>query len=469
MALIWSGVPVFGTQGQVLSASAHLDALSTATNHLYDRVVGGKMPFSGGILWGEGTLYYMIKHTSNTLHWKIDFKGRVRLHVNGVQVVSIDSTTDTSRDEDIDLTSLNLTVGQIYSVNVQIIEYEGPMTFCRVRVWSLYQRTSRTYPTLAAFTDGTTPTLQNWQDVSTYATRLHEDTSMPTPTMACSYGEAVSGSYPGDRGYGWFGSLVYGGGQLFIRALTTRSTTPDPTPTNGIVYSCDMKVYINGTLAGTFLNQGGGDPGKEKLFEEFFNPASYSATLGSEYTVRITFETVANDAFMGARYEVQNVVEVAQANPSLSGYTAMADWTHGDYVYGSTGSKRVKWIVDNLVAIKSAMSPRVYATLANRQVDDWNETWAPLSMVRKHRFLKYYVRNDSPDNNGDGEPDTASPTVEIKWDTGRTLPNGDKVWNSTTLEDATNKWMTFDLSSQDGIWPGVQYRIYGASWAFEES
>lgn len=450
MALIWNGTPTF-TSGQILSASAHLDTLSKCVGQVYDRVFGYSTIFSGQSK--NATTLYGMRHKSDLLHITCDFTGSFTVKINNTTVLNVASGT--SYDGEVNISALGIALNELYGINVS-----GTGSLA---VYALYERVVTTYPTLVAFTQGTTPTAAEWQALSTYAEALNTDTSLPMHPTNLFFDYADCDFY---------GCAIYRGGMLNIRLMTTRNYNSEqgahPKHKN------DALIYINGTLAATLTNNNEADgygPAHRIEKSVTINPASYGATLGAIYKIHIFFDTVSvPEMAVGICFsDLQQCEEVPVAVPTLAGWTSMTDWTHGDTVNGSTTSKTVKPIRDNMVLLNPVRAPYNFACMASRQVmDNLNEKdRAPLRFIRKHRFLLYYY------NFTGVEGVDTPPAITIKYGVEKTYVDkeGRKIYvpYEQSLDEANNTWKVLDLASIPGLWPGTPYELFNATLALEDS
>ncbi len=442
----WIAPPQFSA-GQVLSASAHLEALARSVQVLFDLHTGSQLPFTSNSWQTDRpwswTWEGWLRHYSNRFHWEIVCwgGGTATVKVNGVTVATCGG--DGRYSGIVILTGL--TVGRIYPVQV---------TGSSFWVWQLYEELNQSFPALAAFTDGSTPSGAEWQALSTLAGMIHSELIAPRPAFVVSPGAINL--------YDWNGCFRHHARylhyNLWQQAPHNQSHYPDP----GGERWTQVDLYVNSVFLARFCQgdvrspgqgwppvvvQHAGGAGSESEFAgqiDLENPAyGLNLSRGQLYEVVTTASaSTVWDWYKSARTRL--LLELPASNSNLAGWTGMGAWEHGVWVRGDSGVNPVKAIRDNLVTLAAISHFNNYPCVKNRGQG--------FRAYRKWRWLWY--------TNGAG----ASPTLTY------TLVNEEQVSLPSAYNEITgvSRWLAYDLNSVSGLYPGTLYVLADVDAVFED-
>lgn len=196
MADIYGAAPNF-SDGQILSASGHLNPLQSYVQALRDDFGGIAMPFSSDFY--ARTCTFVIRHKHNYLAYSYQIisgglAASIQIKISGVwQTVPSSTYTGAGTYSSVgtDISGLNLVVDEFYEIKVEIGYESGSQG--RLTVVSLYERpTLYGLAALSGFYDGQVPTAAQWQALSTRAqvwvgvsmrpNRPDSAPGMPSPT-----------------------------------------------------------------------------------------------------------------------------------------------------------------------------------------------------------------------------------------------------------------------------------------------
>ncbi len=441
---LWFTPPAFA-HGQVVSAAGHLNGLARSVQLLHDVWTGNQFCFRGNYTIAAGwshVFYGAIRHYWNTLYWRIRCwdGGSAIVYYNGTAVASCSGNGTHSGT--VNLSSLGLTVGGFYGVYVQ-----GGAGF---EVQDLAERLTQTYPTLASFADGTTPSAAEWQALSTYANQLRTDLYTPRPAWPAT----PQGENPVDatgRVYHRCRYLYY---DLFIQQPYNSSNYPNP---GGGKWS-EMRLYVNNTAL--LLCRVDQDPAPTppynppviRWYQNIYGSGAYTftglldlATLlpglayGQPYRVVVTGQA-STYWDLEKKWRTNHLVELPASTPGLPGWHALPEWQHGNYITGNSGANPVQAISADLLAVRNlttAYNPVAQAALNN----------GALHNVRKWRWLWY--------------TNVKGATPKLAW-------SDQEISLPTAYVNGAQTWQVYDLDTTSGLYPGILYKLTGVQYALED-
>ncbi|HEY65536.1 MAG TPA: hypothetical protein G4O02_13300 [Caldilineae bacterium] len=446
MSEYWEGTPDF-TAGQILSAGGHLNALARAVRYLFGLEVMSTIPFSGvdheGVsaspIW-QGYIRHK-KDTfaySFTLHAASGHTAYGRIYYNGQMIVEhslTDGATQTFTGT-VDLSTLGLTVGQFYPIEVYLQGTQGlPPNWPYLHLHYLRETYTPSYPTLAAFNDGDTPTAAQWQALSDYAEELYNVLTYPrVPFAARKSGPDI-----------WQGGIKHRVRYLLYQIRLKKAH-------KGSGLTC--RVYVNGVQQDT-VNIDVDTPTRtpenrnDYEFQDKYRPYLVQFDLnplglpiGDDYTLAFDLSS-GEDPWLDAQLPkavLDFAYEVPEASPSFAGWNDLPEWEHGDYIYGSTTTKQVQDIKENLEWLGSRAC---YANMPCRlALHPYG-----FRFVRLHRWLHYKA--------AEGKQPRLGYYVDR--------------WREVTLpvEEGVD-WMVYDLDGADHLYPGTRYLVTDADHAIED-
>ncbi len=452
----WPGVPSF-VDGQIISAEGHLNRLARAERFLFGLAMGSQFPLASRrtvelydtyrTVW-EGAIRHrrdililecrFYSPVSNQFQARVKYGDTVVMETAPVTVAGAETKTFTS-----DLTAYGLTDGQFYEVTVEVRTPAGHCLECYAIPLQISEMDAVTYPELASFAEGDTPTAADWNALSEYASALWEATRNPRPPFPGRWAKHTSVStellWAGMhhraerlRYQVWrkkdettYKIRIYARGVL-IREITD-ATPPVYTPENSASPFPDSDLYYP--------------------YTEDLDISGLGIGVGDTYIVRIEGTEGENPLDQYAKGIVDYVYEVPGDPISAPGWYTLPDWSHGDVVHGNAGEPRVQWLRDNLIWLTSRLgmvNPAChvrYDDAAKRPFEFWSE--------RRWRWLHYYSRS------GD------EPTLLYYF-------GGE--WQEEPLSaEQDYSWHTLDLDSIDGLAVGRRYMIRGCKYAFEDT
>lgn len=418
--LLYGNLPTF-TAGQVLSASAHLNTVNRYIGSVRDDCFGTSIPYIGNTT-------NIIRHRWNTLTYYVIANGAGAIIYNGSTVASWASSGTKSGTAD--LSALGLTVGNFYSITV---------TGTNPLIYQLYETTTPSYPSLATFADGTTPTAAQWQDLADYAEELGDMLNHPYSLSTRWRGRSATTLACG---------VTHKARYLFIDALIIASDDGPHTsaslqfmydplgPAQQIINTWSttnrlrLRAYIDMTTEVPALS-----------FTDVYNFSLHWSGDGlPDFWLYAVYETPCNAS------SCSHAQATGYANPTM--------WEHGDYVYGSTSDPKVQQITANLAALDDAVTPHNWACPLRYEGDN-----AFLFGVRHRRWLHYMSASYVDDDTGDTVQETPVLAYNLR---------GAETTVSLIPSSTEGQWMAADLDSVEGLWPGVSYHIGAARYAIED-
>ncbi|HNU04156.1 MAG TPA: hypothetical protein PKL67_08375 [Anaerolineae bacterium] len=435
--------PTFN-DGQVLSAALHLNALQRNVQELHDEMLGVQMPVTG-LADMDRVWTGAIRHKVDTLEYKVKVttaRQHLTLAVNGGTVATLSGVG--VKTGTVNLASHGIALDAFYLVTVTA-DYDY------FEVHLIRERKAASYPTLASFANGTTPTAAQWQALST-----HADTVRATIGGPSAVGSWDARSNVPVSEYIWAGTMTHRSRYLAFGFYM--SAPYNPADDGGPPY-IDGFIGVNGT--GVVRRRNGRHesspsasydfdqtPDREKLWtgvvdlETYPAPGGAGLAVGADYLLTFgAYDSTTYDLFplgqLQYLYETPN-----PAGATLAGWTAWETWTQGDYVYGNSNpapaNRKITTIRSNL-ALLAAAAP-TYFNPASRLVSAYN-----LFGCRKRRFLHY----------------RSSGATTITW-----RARGQEQQSGLPL--AVDRWLALDLDSLDGLYQGTAYRLEGVNYAIED-
>lgn len=462
----WVAVPNFeDSDGDIVSAYGHLNALGAALNYLLGMYMAPRLPFTAYIWQGGwfqngwvkngGTGYYsiwlgQIRHQKDDFDYGIEVTPpsthdvQVRITVGGLS----DDFTKTAGGAkatttgSIDVSSL--TVGAFYEVRVEARRLSGgsPVSgtgSVSVRPVYLREVDVQSYSTPATFATGTTPTPTNWQLLSDQAAVLYSQLTGPRTPMIGRHGDVHSSGTLRV----WGGTMTHVSRYLYYD-LRMRPGYHDGTFTMRLYYDGNLLLTENLDEDDRFHMPGSDEPDGMKGFWRFSGTVdlnSLGLTVGDDYEVYVEGEHSCGSGEMYTDIRVLLIHEQQASTPTLTGWTKTPLWERGDVVTGTASAKVLR---DDLVWLTDRVVYENYAV--HRQMDVTLQSW----MVRYHRWL--HVRWEPKDE------DEEKPALYYFY-------NG---WQEADLDVKPNEWTAVDLDSIAGLWPGSRYRVSRADFYLED-
>lgn len=461
---IYGPLPTFA-DGQILSAAAHLNSLQRYLQGVHDDFMGTQMPFTGTRWTNDITWTYTwtgyIRHRYNTLRYIVEILSggsstTATVKVNDQTVATLSGAG--THNSTASLAALSLTAGQFYSVEVDTGGGD-----CNAIVWLLREEYAPSYPTLASFANGTTPTAVQWQDLSDYAAEVATESLHPYALGPRVQGGPRTGNHPDI--YLWAGTFSHRARYLAYKIHMVNCYHPSNYPDPGGERWLDLRLYYNDTLAmklrigGTsgsadgseYYEEYNAEPAEGHTFEGALDLSTYPGGLaqGNNYQA---YAKVTSSTFWDGicRAEIQKLYLLPSTAPVMAGWTTFVDWEHGDYVTGSTGSPQVQDIVDNLGVLAGLTEYANYPAMQAPSYsanDGTDATVKSLFGKRRWRFLHY--RN--------GEEDEPSLVYQLR---------GQE--ESVGLDTAKDRWLVLDLDTVENLFPGLDYALTGVDYAMED-
>jgi len=488
MADIYGAVPTF-TQGQVLSASAHLNALQAYVQALRDDFSGVAMPFSSE--YKTRICTFALRHKYDYLSYSYEIlsgslAAKIQISIAGVwtDVPGSEHTgAGTYLGVDVDISSLGLTVDEFYEVKVEI----GYETWAQGRVTVHYLAETQAdfsgFATLPDFTDGMTPTAAQWQALSTRAAALGALIATPQPTGQATYEQYVwpTAYYRMVRG-----TFNHRGRYLAYRFYGFRSDNRDEDDEHWT----DNSIEINGVSVLRRRVGGGNAPGsaapgedyafvdaREYEWEGVLDLNTYPGTLALGDFYRWTYRMTSVGGGTGggeglggsnANAGLLYLYEIPDETAATSGWTNFVSWAHGDFVQGDSLSPQVQTLVDNLNLLSASTQYANYATVMDRGTGPGYGLYG----IRRWRWLHY--RTDPQDNRShaddddpyDPMPPAGTRTIDAEPVLIYTYKGDEK---RVSLSDAYYDWLALDLDSAEGLVPGTPYKLENVRYALEDT
>jgi hypothetical protein len=526
--------PTF-TDGQRISASAHLNALTDSAGWLIGSYQQEKLTFErrkendelAEAGYWHRTFTGYIYHKQDTLAYNFEVTesltktGEIRIQYDDTEIVvnptfgtgagtaTVSGTLDVSA---IDVAIVRITVDYRAKLGGTPTDDIGNMD---VEAVYLRETQSPSYAAFAAFVDEDTPTAAQWQALSDNAnviyaqliapavplpglvqhrdrgviatiwegliTHNHErffyDIRMRTPTnLRDPAHDYVNSNY--EIWIDLYGTDIFHGGAYVVsEELDDNETsiifygTGQKLANGDVITEAGEKILLGGKSGDTFASCTRGYDGSTARWHvarsqwDIVNPdavdtailgdaddnwdVNYSGVAdisglslveGTDYVVRVrTYQ----ENHAGEDSRATCMVGLLSEQTEDIGISAwvepMITWSHGDYVIGDDGVKRIR---DNLSALSGKAVYHNYpCSKAHTDASLWG--------VYRHRWLMYRHAEDTKPMIGyDGGPTDG--------------------WSETTLPTEPNKWMAFDLDSLKNFWAGMRYKLSEVEFAIED-
>lgn len=406
MSGIYGNLPNFNA-GQILSADGHMNALQQYITLVHDDVAGVSVP-------GQASAACYVRHVWNTLAYSlVRNSGTVTVKYGSTTVLTV--APGDPQSGTVDLSGFGFTVNEFYAVTVT-----GDAT-----IYYLREQNTTAYPTLAAFTNGSTPTAAQWQALNTYAAALADNLDVPLPLNTRLKGNAdFNTQYP----------MVHRGRNL---VFGFKCTAP---------YQCDAPN------AGTRVQLWGGGV---RLFDRSYTSSTtveetldlstlYPAlTIGASY--RINLIVSQQSCEFDGEFWLYKLYEYPSSADAAPGWTPFTKWQHGGWVWGNAGGPpRVSIIKANLEALGGIVTGLNYMTPQRASAGSNSFLYG----IRRRRFLHYKTFTDEP--------------CSVNW-----MYQGEA--QQTTLPTSSTSFLAADLDSLEGLTVGTHYWIGGTKYALEDS
>ena len=437
----WSSPPNFqpsdSGRNQIFSAYGHGNALIDDVDYIHGIYSAINIPFAtyrikpthnllnvnywhGYIYKTDDTFRYDINAiTTHDLEIKITY-GSVTHTITGI---STGSPTDTNITGTIDVSSLDN--GKIYEVKVERTSYwnENDDYFIVRDLWHETNDISG-LPTLAAFSNGDTPTSSEWQQLSDQLTELHT-CQISHSVVGLRYYVRVDTS---QWIYAYYSKIRHKFDKLYI-ALDLWGPYANGTTTISLIY--------NGTTIKT-LSAGSHD------YVNFYGSIDISSlglTVGDTYDLMLKMEYTGDyDEF--SHVILDSLYEYQDSSSIPSGWSTMPQFVANQTIDGDNDIKKIR---DNIEYLKSRVSCRNHAVM---EPDDYGTKHY---IKRKYRYLAYWT-------------DDSSATIELKFNIGGeektiTLPNDNDAMSGGNV-------LLYDLDSSS-CYPGTFYHVSGSKFSQE--
>lgn len=397
-------------QGQVISAAGHLNTLQQYITLVHDDVAGVSVP-------GQASATCYVRHTWNTLAYSlVRNSGTITIKYDNTTVATFASGTTLTGT--IDLTSYGFAVNQFYAVTVT-----GSAT-----IYYLREQNTASYPTLAAFTNGSIPTAAQWQALNTYAAALSDNLDVPLPLNTRLYGEA---------NFNLYYPMVHRGRNL---VFGFRATAP---------YQCGggghTRVELWSAGGNLFDQSYGASTSVETVLD--LSTLYPALAIGQNYRLNLIVSQSSGCEFEGYFY-LFKLYEYPSASDAAPSWTAFAKWVHGDNIWGNSngggGQVKMTTIKSNLQALGGIVTGLNYMT--PQRADAGANAF--LYGIRRRRFLHYKTYTDQ--------------SCTVNW-----MFQGEA--QQTTLPESASSFMAADLDSLEGLTVGTHYWIGGTEYALEDS
>lgn len=444
---LWYGTPIEDSwtdlsdiiSGQVLSAS-YLSTLMANLNYVHGLVMGPYVAhfWNMGVPWSG-----YIWHKYNYLRYAVMAFGACVIKVNNVTVASFSSGSPATGV--VDITSLGLTIGTMYTVTVT---GSGNIVDIYEQIDSAWPVTPPSIPT---FTDGVVSThteLNQLRDAINWMKARAFNPIVPHIQRLDGSG-AGSDVFPPNWRQAWHGYVAHRHQTLKARIRHAIYL--------GMKQNWRIKILVDSTP--------GGVVGDMAIAQYEYTPndddALYAAGLKEDKSIALTGGTALNLCHV-ACYVQRDYVDNGNPDDSFGrddGVNFGLDWAYED----SANGKITSWVPlptftrgdqpTSLNLNKLGTDGSLLAAVsrsANRPTPILGGQ--PCHIRHLCRWLKYLSYSHS-----DGKGGTAYDDVRISWaDNEATLPK----------TDATT-WATYDLSQASWLVGGAIYRIEGANYVLE--
>jgi hypothetical protein len=463
--IAWPGAPAFYA-GQVMSASAHLNRLARCINYLYGITGVAAAPLSAFELVGYHRNSYIfwegeVRHKSDTLSVSFVTNGqsfRLRIRIDEVLVSTGADTmyaAGSIHTVDVDISGAGLAADQFYHLKVEA--YDEPVggdhcEACYILAIDVAETLdiSGVLPTLAAFDDGDVPTAAEWQGLSDYADALHSTAIAPVVPIPSLWGKSVFVDGLGDP---VLTDLFHGGSIHYARYLlyqvqrrTSRTTYDIHVRINGLTQATIDDATMPRTASESELG-----PTGYWVYTGSIDLEALGLTIGELYEIAVEGNEGEDPYELYANGILDYLYESATPVGLSGGWVTPPTWEAHDYVTGDSGAKPVQQLRDDLISLGTNIAFRNRGTHIRygKAIDSHGTTifssgyW----FIHAHQWLHYNVEDSSA-----------------------TLVYFFNGWKSVPLsaDDPDGTWVSFDLSAQEGLIPGMIYLVRGVNYAIED-
>lgn len=457
MTAYYGSAPVFA-DGQIMSASQHLNRLLRLSQLLRDDVLGAvNVPFTGNFwtedsgrgagvfIWTRGWWGYMRHRYDNLM---FIYEGDSEIKINGTPVSGTRYTGPGAHQATVDISSFNLQYDELYRIEVGLDE--NP-----VNVWLLRETINDAVPQPPNFVDNTTPSASNWQTLSDTADYVNARQTSPTamfggaPTLwngsfyrKCRYLyykiQVVSPHNDDpDSGERWAeADILVGntavGATPYLKLRAGKIVDPNSPPPNG--------------FTGFEVGRGG-----SHTFTGTIDLDDFPGGIAISEIYRVRVDHTYSWWWDPGRINIIELFEIPDYPLVVAGWQAMDDWEYGEYVKGNSTAVQVQKLRDNLVLLRNSARflnyPCVQYAVINPFATDDPPFTRPYAQRRRRRWLKYKNNRD----------------VQVKL----TYKFGNET-KDQSLPDASDNELAYDLDGVEGLFPGVSYTLTGANYAHED-
>lgn len=445
----WPGTPTF-VDGQIMSANAHLNRLSRAVRHLLGTYQTARPVFAGARKVGLTSSYATwwtgaIRHKANTLRIAWIQYGEtiwIRIKYEDIVVAEFSKTAvgEQTFDESVDISGAGLVDGEFYRVTVEIKRDSGTCELCWFWLLDLAETESASLPTLPDCDDDDVLTAAQWNALSQYAEALYAAGSGAQPGFPLVRSKLTTVYY-----------MVAGGIRHVSNSLAYRVWRKKSNPG----YNFELKIVVNGTTlvslddssTPTYTEDCDDAFPLDDLYYPYIDTLDLSGlglSAGEPYQVHVWGDDE-DSPYEHDRGLVDYLYEVPDMSLP-SGWTALPEWTAGDYVRGSAGTPKVKDIRDDLAWLGARLA--LYNPACKRWYSPNDEFPLGFYLVHGARYLHYYSESEK------------TPRV-------RYFAGGE--WQEVSLPaDSSDDWRVYDLDQIGLLAAGRRYLVQGCEYVFED-
>lgn len=481
---VFGSTPQF-VEGQILSASAHVNALQSIVQALGDDFGGAQMPFHGNG-WTGGPFYQwgwtqtwrgILRHKYNYIDYEyiIENATEAYLTLNNVEIPGTRNTgPGTFSGTDISIVSLGLNLNGHYAVELRMTGMTSLIKFCEVPGPTVF-------PTLADFSDDDTPTAAQWQDLSDYTDMIAERMLAPRCLGMRTTNDDSPQSGP-VSGYHMRGTMNHRGRYLAYNLMLHApywSTGCEDVEWN-------VNTHVRYTQARILINDVEvlwvrcGEPvfdvtwcpyfhgnGPQNRFVGTLDLATQVPTLvvGDDYDLVVICEWEGCWGDLYGSAGIYYLYEAPDIGQLPGGWRPMPEWEHGDWVRGDTETPQLAPLKANIETLGGLVQYNNYPTTVPKSEGEG------LFGVRRHRWLHFRIwreHNEAlPDDDENIVEDEANGFKEEKAGTIRYMYLGKE--KTVSITNPYTVFGVYDLSTCEGLFVGTQYYLEGVRFALEDS
>lgn len=376
------------------------------SQHIQPAFVHGEDVFNyPGTGTDQWTGYFFYTGITDTFRYAFTNGGgsaTTEIYINDIEIAR--ETTNGLHEDTVDLSTvvgLTLTANTVYQIRVWG-ENRGATATGEIHWLGLeYDPTYTAPPT---FTNGSTYTIANSDDIRDGIIEIQDIVEMPVTGFGMEESEADHSN--DDEQTRWIGSIIYTHDTLFYRMVIDSSTGGN----------LRWHIYVNGTEAATDTTDG--------TIEDTADLSSLSLTAGTRYKVEITINRVGTGSTVNLDLDVEMIGLESTDNPPT-----VTIWSHGDQTVGATGLNKYATLINDIHPGASSPDMPFY----------WRQPVVRVPSTNKFRIrkLRRYLR--------------------YRWD-GNQAPELTYGSNTTTLTSATGN-QRYDLKQESSLSRGQWYEV----------